>query len=174
MLRIFNAYRGISRVRLTRIEQRWNEDESSSVHLETVAFTMRVKPKPPQKTAAAAAAAAAILCQYIRGQKSNYRKNKRLREDKIRTVIPGWHTRRTHFSRLSSSKMSTSTPWLTWQWRSESNVLGGKTSSIENVGVNKIQKLTGERIPVWGLVALPLPQKLQICKLGDIRTIGRP
>ena len=31
-------------VRLTRFEQRWNEDESSSVHRETVASTMRVKP----------------------------------------------------------------------------------------------------------------------------------
>ena len=43
VLRIFTAYRGISRVRHTRFEQRWNEDESSSVHRETVAFTMRVK-----------------------------------------------------------------------------------------------------------------------------------
>ena len=43
-VRIFTAYRGISRVRLTRFEQRWYEDESSSVHRETVAFTMRVKP----------------------------------------------------------------------------------------------------------------------------------
>ena len=44
MLRIFTAYRGISQIRLTRFEQLWNEDESSSVHRETVAFTMRVKP----------------------------------------------------------------------------------------------------------------------------------
>ena len=43
VLRIFTAYRGISRVRLARFEQRWNEDESSSVHRETVAFTMWVK-----------------------------------------------------------------------------------------------------------------------------------
>ena len=44
MLRISTAYRGISRVGLTRFEPRWNEDESSSVHRETVAFTLRVKP----------------------------------------------------------------------------------------------------------------------------------
>ena len=35
-------------------------------------------------------------------------------------------------------------------------------------------KLIGKRIHVWGLVALPLPQKLQICKMGDIRAIRRP
>ena len=34
------------------------------------------KTRPPRKAAAAAAAAAAIPCQYIRGQKSNYRKEK--------------------------------------------------------------------------------------------------
>ena len=39
----FTAYRGISQIRLTRFEQRWNEDDSSSVHREIVAFTMRVK-----------------------------------------------------------------------------------------------------------------------------------
>ena len=44
MLRIFQACRGLSRVRLTRFEQRWTEDKSSSVHRETVALTMRVKP----------------------------------------------------------------------------------------------------------------------------------
>ena len=40
--------------------------------------------------------------------------------------------------------------------------------------VYKIQKLSGKRIHVWGLVASPLPQKLQICKLIDIRAIRRP
>ena len=44
MLRIFQAHRGKSRVWFTGFEQRWNEDESSSPHRETVAFTMRVKP----------------------------------------------------------------------------------------------------------------------------------
>ena len=34
-------------------------------------------------------------------------------------------------------------------------------------------KFIGKRIHVWGLVALPLPQKLQICKVGDIRVIRR-
>ena len=48
-LRIFTACRGISRVRLTRFKQRWNEDESSSVHRETIAFTMRVKPNLLEK-----------------------------------------------------------------------------------------------------------------------------
>ena len=36
-------------VRLARFEQRWNEDESSSVHRETVAFTMRVNPSHFEK-----------------------------------------------------------------------------------------------------------------------------
>ena len=40
---------GISRIRLARFEQRWNEDESSSVHRETVAFTMRVNPSHFEK-----------------------------------------------------------------------------------------------------------------------------
>ena len=44
MLRIFTANRGTSRVRLTRFDQRLNEDESSSVHRGTVASTVRVKP----------------------------------------------------------------------------------------------------------------------------------
>ena len=65
-MRIFTACRGISRVRLTRFEQRGNEDESSSVHRETVAFTMRVKPGVLEKQQQQAAAAAAIPCQYIR------------------------------------------------------------------------------------------------------------
>ena len=38
----------------------------------------------------------------------------------------------------------------------------------------KIHKLIGKRIHVWGLAALPLPQKLPIWKLGDIRAIRRP
>ena len=59
-------------------------------------------------------------------------------------------------SRLSSSSMHTSTPKWTSQWRSQSNELGCKTSSIENGRVYKIPKLTGKRIHVWGLVALPL------------------
>ena len=89
--------RGISRVRLTRFKQRWNEDESSSVHRGTVAFTMRVKPRPPRKAAAAAAAAAAIPCQYIREQSQITEKERILREDKIRiTAIPGLQTCRKH------------------------------------------------------------------------------
>ena len=41
---ILSSSVSLSRVWLTRFEQHWNEDESSSVHRETVAFTMRVKP----------------------------------------------------------------------------------------------------------------------------------
>ena len=49
VLRICTAYRGKSRVWFTRFEQRWNEDESSSVHRETDAFTMRVKTRLLEK-----------------------------------------------------------------------------------------------------------------------------
>ena len=122
----------------------------------------------------AAAAAAAIPCQYIRGQSPTTEKKRILREDRIWTLIPGRQTWRRHYSRFSPSSMSTSTPWYTSHWRSESDVLGCCTSSIENGRVYKIPKLIGKKIHVWGLVALLLPQKLQICKLGDIRAIRRP
>ena len=127
--------------------------------------------RPPRK---AAAAAAAIPWQYIQEQSQNTEKERILREDRIRTMIPRWHSRRRHYSRVSSSNMSTSTPWQTSQRRSESNVFGCNTSNIENGWVYKIPKLFGKRIHVRGLVALLLPQKLQICKLGDIRELRRP
>ena len=133
-----------------------------------------VKTRPRREAAAAAAAAAAILCQYIQGQRPTTEKKRILREDRIWTMIPGWHTWRRHYSRLSSSSMSTSAPWWTSQRRSESNVLGYCTSSIVNGRVCKIPKLIGKRILVWGLGALPSPQKLQICKLAEIRSIRRP
>ena len=65
----------------------------------------------PRKAAAAAAAAAAIPCQYIQEQSRITEKERILREDKIGTMIPGWRAWRTHCSSLSSSSMSTSTPW---------------------------------------------------------------
>ena len=37
---------------------------------------------------------------------------------------------------------------------------------LRTVQCTKIPKLIGKRIPVWGLIALPLQQKLQICKFG--------
>ena len=55
------------------------------------------KPRPSRKAAAAAAAAAAILRQYIREQSQMKEKERILREDKIRTMIPGWHTWRRHW-----------------------------------------------------------------------------
>ena len=54
------------------------------------------KTRPPRKAAAAAAAAAAILCQYIREQSPTTEKKRILREDRIWTMIPGWHTWRRH------------------------------------------------------------------------------
>ena len=102
--------RGISRVRLTRFKQRWNEDESSSVHRETVAFTMRVKPRPPRKAAAAAAAAAAIPCQYIREQSQITAKERILRQTKLGLQFLDDRRAENIPSRLSSSSMSTSTP----------------------------------------------------------------
>ena len=75
MLRIFTVFCGIAQARLTRSE-RWKEDESSSVHRETVAFTMRVKPGLLEKQQRRQRRLAAILRQYIRGQSPNYRKEK--------------------------------------------------------------------------------------------------
>ena len=106
--------------------------------------------------------------------KSNYRKgqNPSRRQNKD---YNSWMTdvQKNIPSRLSSSSMSTSTPW--WKWKEKIGKISRyHTSSIENGEVYKIPKVTGKRIHVWGLVALPSPQKLQICKLGDIRAIRRP
>ena len=85
---------------------------------------------PPRKAAAAAAAAAAIPCQYIREQSRITEKEKRFPKNKIRTMIPGWHTLRRHYSRFSASSMSTSTPWWMSQWRSESKINWKENSRV--------------------------------------------
>ena len=135
MLRIFTAYRGISRVRLTRFEQRCNEDESSSVHRETVAFTMRVKPGLLEKPVS------------IRPRiKSKYKKRKNpsrgqnLDYDSWMTYVEKALFEILIFKYVYFDTMIDVT--------SESNVLGGYTSSIENGEVYKIQKLIGKRIRV--------------------------
>ena len=79
--------------------------------------------------------------------KPNYRKKRIHREDRIWTRIPGWRTWRRHYSRFSSSSMSTSTPWQTSHWRSGSNVLGCYTSSIDNAKSGQIPKMNWKQIP---------------------------
>ena len=142
MLRIFTAYRGRSRVWFTRFEQRWNEDESSSVHRETVAFTMRVKPVLLEKQQRQQRLQQQSHVNTSENKVQLQKRKKILREDRIWTMIPGWHAWRRYFSRLSSSSMFTSTPWQTSQRRSESNVLGYYTSSIVNGEAYKIPKFT--------------------------------
>ena len=131
------------------------------------------KTQPPRKAAAAAAAAAAILCHYIRGQSPTTEKKWILWEDRIWTLTPGWQTWRRHYLKRSSSSKSTSTPWWKWKEKNWENIKLPHSQHWE-WEVHKIPKLIGKRIHVWGLGALLLSQKLQICKLGDTRAIRRP
>ena len=96
MLRIFTAFCGIARVRLTRFEQRWNEDESSSVHRESVAFTMRVKPGLLEKQQRRQRRQQQSHVNTSEDKVPTTEKERILREDKIRTTIPGWKTCRKH------------------------------------------------------------------------------
>ena len=165
----------MSRVRLTRFEQRWNEDESSSVHRETVAFTMRVKPRPLRKAAAGSSGGSSNPISIHLRTKSNYRKGKNPSRRKNRTMIPGWHMWRRHYRDSHLQACLLGHHDRLHMWRSENNVLGRYTSSIEKGRVYKIPKLTGKRIHVWGLVASSLLlHNFQFCKLGDIRAIRRP
>ena len=174
MLRIFTAYRGISRVRLTRFEQRWYEDESSSVHRETVAFTMRVKPglfgKQPRQQRRQQQSYVHTFENKVQLQK---RKGSFERTelglwflDDIRGEDIIWDSHlqecllRHHKRRHSEEARAT-------YWDIILPVL-------RTVECTRIPKLIGKRIHVWGLIALLLPQKLQICKLGNIRAIRRP
>ena len=67
---------GISRVWLTRFEQRRNEDESSSVHRETVAFTVRVKPSLLESSSGGSGNSSSNPMSIHPRTKSNYRKGK--------------------------------------------------------------------------------------------------
>ena len=129
MLRIFTAYRWISRVWLARVEQRWNEDESSSVHRETVAFTMRVKTALLEKQQRQQRRQQQS-CVNTSKNKVKLRNEKRLPKDRIWTMIPGWQTWRRYYTRLSSSSMPTSTPWSTSQLRSESKINWKENSRV--------------------------------------------
>ena len=123
------------------------------------------KTPPPRQAATAAAAAAAIPCQYIRGQSPTTEKKK----DSSRGQnldYDSWMTyvEKTLFKRHRDESGK----------RRSGKISRYHTSSIVNGAVYKIPIVTGKRIHVKGLVALPLPQKLQICKLGDFRAIRRP
>ena len=148
---IITAYRGISRVWLTRFEQRlkrrWIFERASGNHCLLDAG----KTRPPRKQQ---------LRQRWQQQQSwvntpedkvQLQKEKRLPKDRIWTMIPGRHT--TRDSHLQECL-------LRHHCRRHSEEARAKW--------------IGKRIHVWGLVALPLPQKLQICWLGDIRSIRRP
>ena len=143
MLQIFTAYRGISRVWLTRFEQLRNEDEPSSVHRETVVSTLREKTLPPRKTAAAAAAAAAIPCQCVRRQSPTAEKKSAFE--------------RTEFGL-----------WFLDDTRGEDIIQNAHLQvrllrHHDKRTAKKLEQRVGKRIHVCGSVALPLPQKLQIC-----------
>ena len=85
--------------------------------------------------------AAAILCQYVRGQSPTTEKDKRFRKDRISIMITGWHTWKRHYSkRLRHHDKGTA------KEREQRN--GRENSRLK-------------------MVALHLPQELQICELGD-------
>ena len=100
-------------------------------------------------------------------EKVKLQKRKRiLRADKIRTTIPGWRTSRKHSFEILLFKYVYSDTMIdvtVKQWEQRVVMLYfqyWKRRSVQN------PKIIGKRIHVWGLVALPLPQKLQICKFG--------
>ena len=119
MLRIFYAYREISRVRFTRFEQRWNEGQTFQHASGNRCLHKAGKFRPPRT----AVAAAAIPWQYIRGQSPTtdkkaaaaksieiLQKNKRIfREDRI-WILVDTRTEDTPLI-LSSSSTYDSTPW---------------------------------------------------------------
>ena len=142
----------------------------SSMHRETVAFTMRVKPRRPRWTAAAAAA---ILCQNIRGQnptteKKNLSRGQNLDYDSWMTDVEKIFFETLIFKYVYFGTMIDVTV------KKREQRIGTLLPILRTGGFIKFQNFIGRRIHVWGLVALPLPQKLQIFKLGDIRAIRRP
>ena len=97
MICVANLHSGISRIRLTRFEQRWNEDESLSVQRETVASMMRVKPALLEKQQWQQRRQ---LQSYVNTSEDKVQLQKRkgsFRVDRIRTIIPRWQTWKRHF-----------------------------------------------------------------------------
>ena len=139
-----------------KIRTTLTQAESSSVHRGTVAFTMRVKPGLLESSSGGSANSSSNPVSIHPRTKSNYRKGK---NPSRRTEFGLWFlddireediTRDSHLQECLLRHHD------------------GRRSEEART------KLIGKRIHVWGLVALPLPQKLQICKLGDIRAIRRP
>ena len=116
---------------------------------------MPVKPDLLESSSGGSGNSSSNLASVHPRTKSNCRKEKRLPKDRIWTMIPGWHT----WSRYYRD------PHL-----QECLLRHHDRRHSEEARA----KLIGKRIHVWGLVALPLPQNLQICWLGDIRAIRRP
>ena len=138
--------------------------ESSSVHRETVASTMRVNPGLLEKQQRRQQQS---LRKYIRGQSPTTEKKRILREDRIWTIILGWQTWRRHsFETLTFQYVYLDTT-MKVEREEVRELLRCHTSSIENGEACKIPRLTGKKIHVWGLGALPLPQKLQ-SKEGEL------
>ena len=61
----------------------------SSMHRETVASTMRVKPGLLESSSGGSGKSSSNPVSIHARTKSNHKKEKRLQEDKIRTMIPG-------------------------------------------------------------------------------------
>ena len=174
MLRIFQAHRGKSRVWFTGFEQRWNEEEeSSSPHRETVAFTKRVKPglleeqqrqRRQQQSCVYTSQDKVHFHRERDPQRSQNLDSNSWMTDVEKTFLWNAHLQecelRQHDRRHSEEARATYSDvilplWITREY-------------------TKILKLIGKRIHVWGVAALPLPQKLPVWELGDIRAIRRP
>ena len=136
--------------------KRWNEDESSSVHRETVAFTMRVTPGLLEK-------------QQRRQRQQQQQSCVNTSEDKVQL-----HGKKSVFQRTEFGL------WFLDDIRGEDFTRHSHLQMCllrhhdRRPSDEAMAKLIGKRIHVWWLVALLLPQKLQICKFGDIRAIRRP
>ena len=112
------------------------------------------KTRLPRKAAVAAAAAAAILCQYIQEQSRITEKISVFQK----TTLGLWF--------LDDIRGED----FTWDTHLQECLLRHHDRRHSE---EARAKSIGKRIHVWGLVASPLPQKLQICKLDDIRAIRR-
>ena len=130
--------------------------------------------RPPRK-AEAAAAAAAIPCQYIREESQSTEKERILRENKIRTTIPGLQTCRKHSLKILIFKYVYFDTMVDFTMKKREQRFGMLYFQYwERVSVQDSIINWKENSSVRMFVSLPEPQKLQIWKLGDIRAIRRP
>ena len=119
MFRIFQAYRGKSRVRFTRFEQRWNEGQTFRRASGNRCLHDAGKSRPLRKAAAAAAAAAAILLQYTRERNPFARRKRSFERTKVGLQFLDARRAENISLKPSSPSMSGSTPWWMWKRRGE-------------------------------------------------------